>query len=194
MRWLLLLAGLALLVAAAGLWFVPDSDSVKTVKETSTVRKVSAGAETAAKASTETTTGATGTIGSSESPGTSTTDTATNKATTTTTEPSGRLTDAILAGILALGGALVLAGAFFDRITSIKAAGVEVGLAAKVTEKLAAATTPETPEDKAKLRAAYYLTLDRLPPGTSSGDDAIIEAAAHDAMVTVGLPTSPGDD
>jgi hypothetical protein len=87
--------------------------------------------------------------------------------------------------MLAVGGALVLAGAFFERVTGLKAGGVELTLAAKVAENMAAKVTPTTDDERAKARAAFFLALESIPPGTSPGDDPVIEAATQSALERV---------
>lgn len=65
----------------------------------------------------------------------------TTKRTTTKTVPS----DTILAAILSAGGGLVLIGAFYSRLTTIKLAGVELGLGTSAQETGTLATQLHDP-------------------------------------------------
>lgn len=189
MRGLLLAIGLLLLGGTAVVWLaIPSDDSTSTVGESSTVSVESKPGPTT---STQASTGA-GQTTTADAPTTPSDSTTVSKKTTETTTPAAsRRTDAALALLVALGLALVLMGAFFDRITSIKAAGVEVSLGARLTEAIASKTTPETPEERAKVRAAYVLALERLTAGrgydppTSGGDDPVIDSAADAALRSV---------
>jgi hypothetical protein len=178
-RIVLLAIGTGLLVATLLVWLAPQDDSTKSVSENATTEVESSGQQTTAT----TTTAGTTTTQQSATPSTS--KTTSEKVTETASSPEGRRSDALLGGLLAAGAALLLAGAFFDRVTGIKAAGVEITLGAKVAEKLAAAVTPTTDEERQKVRAAYFLALEKLPPGTSPGDDPVIEAAATSALESV---------
>jgi hypothetical protein len=179
-RFALLVVSLLLLGATAAVLLVPEDDyswsepSTTTVAESSTVTVESTAAETATSAEQP--------AGNSE--------TVSDKTTTTRTPVSSRPSDATIAIMLAAGLGLLLAGAFWDRITSLKAAGVEVALSAKVAEKIAAKSTPGTEDERSKVRAAYILALDQLPAGTSSGDDPLIDVVAQSALERVGAPLS----
>lgn len=182
-----LLAGLGVFVlgVTCAIWLVPADDSVSTVVETSTIAVESTPSPTSGQGPSGT--GESATTGTAAQDARAKSNTVSTKKTETTTPPGSRRTDAALALLVAVGLGLVLVGAFFDRITTIKAAGVEVGLGAKVAGAIAAKTTPETPEEIAKVRAAYVLALDEIPPGTSPGDDPVIESAAESALETVGV-------
>ena len=176
--------GLVILGVTAALWLLPAEDSTSTVAETSSVEVTSTPSPGAGTTTGEASAGSGQSTPSSSS-------TVSTKKTETTNPPASRRSDAVLALLVALGVALVFMGAFYDRITSIKAAGVEVGLAARVTEAIAAKTTPETPEDRDKVRMASLLALEQLMAGggyyppTSSGDDPVIESAAEWALRSV---------
>jgi cytoskeletal protein RodZ len=179
----LVLAGVAVLGVALAIWLVPEDSPTKTVSELSSVSVSSSG-------STETSAGATGQSGQVAPSSSETISRKTNK---TIGPDKSRRSDTLLVALIGIGAGLVLAGAFFDRISSLKFAGVELTLQAKLAEKFAAATTPTTPEEREKAQAAWMLAWSRLPPETSPGDDAVIDAAVLDALSTVGL-TSSGDD
>lgn len=165
MRSVLIVIGLVVLSLTAIVWLAVDAkDSTGTVVETSTVTS-------------------TPSPGAPSATGKPASNTVSSKTTKTTNPAASRRTDAALALLVALGVAFVLVGAFFDRITSIEAAGVKVGLGARVTEAIAARTSPKTDEDRAKVRAAYWLAIERLrnrgiyDPPTSGGDDPVTQEA-----------------
>jgi hypothetical protein len=171
-RSLLLIVGLVGLAAGFLIWLLPEGDATKSVSEVSTTKVTSSPAPTTTAATTT----------AQATPSTSTT--SSDKTTETTTSGQSRRSDALIGGLLAVGAALILASAFYDRVTAIKAAGVELTLGPKVAEKLASKVTPETEEQRKKFQTAYWLAVQSIPP-TSSGDDPVIEAAVDQALSTV---------
>jgi predicted lipid-binding transport protein (Tim44 family) len=170
--------GVGLVLATFLIWLAPQDDSTKSVAETSTTEVEPSGQPTTTTtAQPGTTTQPSATPASSR--------TTSEKVTQTKTSPEDRRSDALLGGLLAAGAAFLLAGAFFDRVTGLKAAGVEITLGAKVAEKIAGAVTPTTEEERQKVRAAYVLALEKIPLGTSPGDDPVIEAATASALETM---------
>ena len=85
--------------------------------------------------------------------------------TTTTTSPS----DALIGGVAGAGLLLLLAGVFFDRITSLKALGIEVGMEAlhpqteqKLQKALGVRLRGERPEEIVSRTAdAYRIAAER---------------------------------
>jgi hypothetical protein len=178
MRWFFSLLGCGLLAAVVVLYLVPEDDSSKTVSEISTVKVESTGAPASPTSTTTTNATTTTEVAPSRS------STQSDKTTKTSSSPASRPSDSLLAALFAGGLALLLLGAFYDRVTTIKAAGVELTLAAKVAEKIAAEVTPTTEEERKRVQAAYLLALNNLPPETSAGDDPVIEAVTKSALET----------
>jgi hypothetical protein len=179
LRSLLGVLGVVLVAIAVGAWLWPEDDSTKTVSEASTTAVESTASPT--------TTDAAG----AAQPGTGTSTTQVDKTTTTTTPPASRRSGAVIAALLGIGAVLVFAGVFANRLASLKFPGGEMTVTpvgAKVAEALASKTTPETPAQKRKVRAAYVLALDELSAyGTSPGDDEIDEVTSR-ALRSVRAP------
>jgi hypothetical protein len=170
-QWVLICLGSAVLIALFVVWLIPTDKTTTNVSEGSTVTVTS----TPGTTTTTTQTGA---------PSTSVTRSAKN--TKTTASAKSRRTDTLFGVVFGAALALILVGAFGDRIQTIKAGGVELTLQAKVAQALASKVTPQTEEERQKVEVAYVMALKSLPSGTSPGDDPVIEAATRSALRSVG--------
>jgi hypothetical protein len=175
----------AVLVAFFPIVLLTESGSTKTVTEVSdsNTESIAAGTGTTTTGTNSTTADPTSTSLAEPSRG----KTHSNK-TTTTTSPKPNRSEALLAGLLAAGAVLVLAGAFFDRIKSVKVGGTEITLrddqAAALSAQMAKKTTPGM-QDEERLKAAFLLAARKVPP-TSSGDDPVYDYAANYGLRSVG--------
>jgi hypothetical protein len=181
LRTLLGVIGVALVTIALFAWLLPEEDTTKTVSEGSTTAAESTAAPTIPAEEGSTMPG--------QESGSGTSTTKVEKTTETTTPPASRRSEALVAALFGVGAVLILAGVFANRITSLKFPGGEIALVqAKVAEALAAKTTPRTPEERDKVRAAYLLaSQEALAAGVSPGDDYIEEVTSR-AIETVGAP------
>jgi hypothetical protein len=114
------------------------------------------------------------------------TTTKTNAMTITTTSQTGRPSDTLYAALLGSGFALILCGAFFYRITSIKFPGGELALAAQVAKVVTKATKKTHQRDPKKIESlsryvAARLTSEAAVTGKQPSDD-YAEAVAQEGV------------
>jgi hypothetical protein len=180
---LLLVAGVWLVAFAVAIWLNPESETIATVHEESTVTVVAPAAAASLAAAATTPQQGQSPATAAPAPTTQTTETKTDKTTKTTTPPASKRSDLLITTLLAIGAAGVLVGVFLSRITGIKVAGVEVALAAKVAGIVAAKTTPKNPDQKAKTGVATLRALRAAEElGASTGDDVVLEQLADEAL------------
>lgn len=170
---LLFLSGLAVIGFTLALWVVGGETASSTVQVHSTA---------IAPVSTPTGTGKTAT-------GMSTT--SVNSSTITDTPAATRPSDALFATFLGIGLSLLLTGAFFYRITSIKFPGGELVLAAQATAAVAKVTSQAQQDNVDGIKAAGAITAAALTArattlGLSPSDDFAEKAAIRARQIIFG--------
>lgn len=164
-RTLLTLLGVVFLIFSGGLWYserdagsstITERFTRGTVKQTSDPAETTQDVQTSGVASPGTTTSSS----SRTTTGASATQTITKPSTkTVTTRAKPTRSDSLILGLLGLGGAFVLAGAFYDRISGFKFLGTEVTLgAAKALEE----TVAELEASQKKMEQAVRSLAKRL--------------------------------
>jgi hypothetical protein len=185
---LLFILGALLVLIALTVWLTPETATLTTVTDKTTV-KVEGPSAASPTVNANPPQTAPAPAASSQ-----TTTTTTDKKTETSTPPASKRSDVLLASLLAIGSAGVLASLFFNRIKSIKVAGVELELQASLAAKIAAKTTPKTEIEKQKVQLAYSRAVEAASAlGVSPTDDAALELVADAALHTAfsGNPPPP---
>jgi hypothetical protein len=198
------LVGLGVIGFAFALWITGGTASETTVVVNSTV--VGPPSSTAVTASAPTTSGRTDTTGKTTepedtTPATTTTDsaagaqvstTSVNAKTVTSASAATRPSDTLFGALLALGLVLIVTGAYFQRVTSIKfPGGVEVQIAAKAAAAVAKVTSQEEQENPALIKAltvnvATQLSERSALTGLPPTDRAAEQEAARARQLLVG--------
>lgn len=177
--------GLAILGFTLALWVTGDRTADTTVVVNSTEigpssTSASATTSTTAKSTTE---GGSATTTAS-SPGAGMATTSVNAKTVTSTAAATRPSDTLFGVLLGVGLVLVMTGAYFYRVTSIKFPGGEIQLAAKAAAAVAKVTTPQEQENPEFIKALTIHVATRLSEraaatGTSPSDAYAEQEAAR---------------